>query len=128
MSTSIFLARLLGPFFLVIGVGLLLNREGFKQTANEFLASRAMIYIAGISAFVAGLAIILTHNLWTADWRVIITLFGWAGLIGGAVRILAPEQVAAIGRGVLEQTRLMAIAGIVIALIGFVLGYYGFFG
>ena len=34
----------------------------------------------------AGLAIVLVHNVWTFDWRVIITILGWLAVLGGIFR------------------------------------------
>lgn len=76
MQTSVFLAQLIGPLFLVVGLGMLTNAEGYRGMAQEFLASRALIHIAGLMAFLPGLAIVLLHNIWTFDWRLIITLLG----------------------------------------------------
>ena len=45
----------------------------------------------------AGLAIVLTHNIWAADWRVLITLFGWLNVIGGALRLFAPPLLMKTG-------------------------------
>ena len=45
--------------------------------AEEFLNSHALIYLAGIITLTAGLAIVLTHNVWAADWRILITVLGW---------------------------------------------------
>jgi hypothetical protein len=54
MDTSIFLARLLGPSMLVIGLGLLLNRATYRDLSLEVLDSPALIYLAGLIALVAG--------------------------------------------------------------------------
>jgi hypothetical protein len=39
MDNSIFLARLLGPSMLVIGLGLLLNRATYRDMSLEFLSA-----------------------------------------------------------------------------------------
>ena len=127
MQTSIFLAQLMGPAFLVMGVGMFLNRDGYRAMAQEFLKSRPLIYLAGLLAIVPGLAIVLVHNVWAADWRVIITIFGWLGTIGGAFRILFPEQVSQIGNRMLASTNFMLIPGIVILALGAILSFYGYF-
>ena len=49
--------------------------------AGEFIGSRALIYVAGVLAFMPALALVLAHNVWVADWRVLITLIGWFALI-----------------------------------------------
>jgi uncharacterized protein YjeT (DUF2065 family) len=127
MDASIFLARMLGLFFLVMGVGIVAGMQNYRAMAEEFLKSRALIYIAGLLAFLPGLAIVLTHNLWVGDWRVIITIFGWLGLIGGAFRLLFPTQVRNIGGAMLQNGQALRIAGVVIVVIGAVLAWFGFF-
>ena len=56
--------------------------------AEEFLRSRALIYLSGLLTMTAGLAIVLAHNVWARDWPVLITVLGWLATIGGAVRIV----------------------------------------
>src|SRR5260370_40829387 len=92
MSTSVFLARLIGPVMLVIGLAVLVNQRAFRDLAEEFLASRALIFLSGLLIMPGGLAIVLTHNIWAVDGRVMITLFGWGNAIGGAVRLGAPAD------------------------------------
>jgi len=48
MSTSVFLARLIGPVMLVIGLAVLANQRAFRELAEEFLASRALIFLSGL--------------------------------------------------------------------------------
>jgi hypothetical protein len=127
MDASIFLAQLLGPFFLVTGIGMAASPESYRTMATEFLASRALIYLAGLLAFLPGLAIVLTHNVWAADWRIIITVLGWLGLIGGAFRLLFPMQVRLIGEAMLRQPEWLRGGGVGAAILGAILGYFGYF-
>ena len=128
MDTSVFLARMLGPLFLVMGAGMAIGPQGYRDMAREFLASRALIYIAGLLAFLPGLAIVLTHNVWVFDWRLIVTIFGWLGLAGGTFRLLFPAQVEAIGSAMLDHTAWLRGAGIAVVVLGAVLSYFGFLG
>jgi hypothetical protein len=84
MQVSVFLARLLGPLLLLPGVGLLVNPREFRTMATEVVGSITLIYLFGLFDFAAGLAIVLVHNVWTVNWRVLITLIGWLLLIRGA--------------------------------------------
>jgi hypothetical protein len=127
METSIFLARLLGPSMLVVGLGLLLNRASFRALSREVIGSPALIYIAGLIAFVGGLAIVLTHNVWVAGWPVIITIFGWASLLAGVFRIVFPASVARLGERLIENQAFL-IGGIAIYLgLGAWLSFAGYF-
>ena len=97
MQRSIFLAKLIGPLLAVIGVTLVFDADVVRTIAGEFLKNYALIYLAGVITLTAGLAIVITHNEWTADWRVVITLLGWLCTIGGAFRVLFPRSVEALG-------------------------------
>jgi len=126
MQTSVFLAQLIGPLFLVMGLGMLVNGEGYRSMAQEFLASPALIYVAGLLAFVPGLAIVLLHNVWVFDWRLIITLLGWLSLIGGIFRLLFPRQVTAIGTAMLARHNFLMGGGIAALALGAILTVIGY--
>ena len=126
MQTSIFLAKLIGPLFLAVGVGLLVNAAVYRKLAEEFLASHALIYLSGLLLMTAGMALVLTHNVWAADWRVAITLLGWLAAIGGAVRIVMPQGTQKIGRRFLKHPQGMTIAAVVWLAIGALLCFFGY--
>ena len=126
MQTSHYLAQLIGPTLIVIGLGMLINRNGYRAMAREFLGSRALIYLAGIFAFVPGLAMVLAHNVWAADWRIIITILGWLALIGGIFRILFPQEVTRLGTRMIENPSTMLTGGIVMLVLGAILSFFGF--
>jgi len=127
METSIFIAKLLGPFFLVVGAGMLVNAKGYQAMAAEFLASPAMIYLAGVLALIGGLAIVILHNRWALEWPLLITLFGWAGFIGGIFRMTFPELVTEIGTAFMKRQALLTAGALVILVGGAYLSYHGYF-
>jgi hypothetical protein len=125
MDTSLFLARLLGPMLLVIGAGVLINRENFRAMAKELIASRELMFIIGILTLLGGLAIVNTHNVWQG-WPTIITVFGWIFAVGGALRILLPDTARSIQGAALDKPMLPTIGGAVQAVLGAWLCYVGF--
>jgi uncharacterized membrane protein len=127
MPTSIFLAKLIGPVMLAVGIGLVANATAYRKLADEFLNSTALIYLSGLLAMTAGVTLILTHNVWAADWRILITLLGWLIAIGGAARIVVPEGTQKIGRELLAQPQFLTIATIIWLGIGAVLCFFGYF-
>lgn len=126
MYPSLFLAQLIGPTLLVIGLGMIVSRDAYRTMAQEFLGSRALIYIAGILAFVPGLAIVLTHNVWVAGWPVIITLFGWLALLGGIFRLVFPQEVTRLGSRIIAMPSALTVGGIVVLVLGAVLSFFGY--
>ncbi|MCX6808012.1 MAG: hypothetical protein NTZ80_04450, partial [Patescibacteria group bacterium] len=83
-----FLAQLSGPVFLVVGLALLVNVSAFLKVAADAEKDDLENYLASIMLMVAGLAIVLYHNVWTDAPEVIISLLGWACLIKGIFWIL----------------------------------------
>jgi hypothetical protein len=126
MSTSVFLARLIGPVMLVIGLAVFANPRGFRDMAEEFMASRALMFIGGLLIMPAGLAIVLTHNVWTADWRVLITIFGWLGAIGGALRLFGPLFVVKAGHAMLGQPHFTTVAAAIWVVLGLLFCFFGY--
>jgi hypothetical protein len=126
MANSIFLAKLMGPLLLAVGIGVFVNGAVYRLLADEFLRSRALIYLSGLITMTAGLAIVLTHNVWRADWAVIITILGWLLLIGGAFRIVMPQGTERIGRRLLKEKHGLTIGGIVWVALGAILCVFGY--
>jgi hypothetical protein len=126
MQTSIFIARLLAPLFLVVGIALLAKPAMFRTMLREFIGSPIWLYFAGFLGFLAGMALILTHNIWTADWRVIITLLGWSSLIRALISILQPQWIVAAGNAILRRREIFVGAAVVDLIIGLVLSYFGY--
>ena len=126
MQTSLFLAKLIGPVMLVIGLAVFANQRGFRDMAEEFIASRAMMFLSGLIVMPAGLAIVLTHNLWTADWRVLITIFGWLNVVGGAIRLAGPPFLSKAGRAMLKQPYFISLAAAIWTVLGLLFCFFGY--
>jgi hypothetical protein len=126
MQHSIFLARLIGPIALVAAIGLLVNPSGHRALAHEFLRSPALVYLSGLLGMTAGVAIVLDHNVWVFGWPILLTIFGWLAMIGGAVRIIAPQAARSLGETMLDKPGAMTIGGAIWLGIGLLLCFFGY--
>ncbi len=126
MQKSQFIARLTGPVFCAIGIGMLANQTVYRQMAGQFLAGYPFIYFSGILALVGGLAILNAHPDWTRDWRSAITLLGWLMTMVGVYRIIAPQFVNFIGTTVVAHSGFFTGAGIVLLALGGFLTFKGY--
>ena len=127
MATSILIAKLIGPVLFVAAIAMLADTKDLQEMAREYLNDRALIYVTGVLAMLGGLAIVNNHNIWIVDWPVIITLFGWAMIVGGAVRMALPSAVRSIGGAMTKNPTMMRVTGAVWALVGAFLIYKGYF-
>jgi hypothetical protein len=130
MTTSRYLARLMGPVLLTIGVGMvfgmLLEGDAYSSLMKEFIASRALIFITGALALTAGLAIVNAHNLWVPDWRVIVTILGWLAILRGIMNLVFPVTVQTLGdrmiashAGVLAGAAITIVIGVILSVMGY---------
>ena len=126
MQNSIFLAKLIGPVMALTGISLLVNESAFRKMAQEFLRSPALIFFSGMLLMPAGLAVVLTHNVWALDWRIIVTLLGWIAVVSGAVRIFAPERAIKLGKKAIARKEYTTAAAAFWLVVGAVLCYFGF--
>jgi uncharacterized membrane protein len=126
VEASIFIARLLGPILLAVGAGILINPSPFRTMAAEVVRSVTLVYLFGLMDFAAGLAILLTHNVWVANWRVLITLIGCFMLIRGAARILLTEKVMGFAANAFRNKRTIPVSGGATGILGLILCYFGY--
>lgn len=126
MDTSLFLAKLIGPTMLTISAALLVNQQNMREMAADFLQHRGIIFLSGILALVAGIAIVLTHNVWVAGWPVIITILGWVSVIAGVFRVVFPDSVKSLGEDMIRTTSAFTVGGIIQGVIGAWLCYVSY--
>ena len=126
MQTSIFLAKLIGPWMTIMGIAVLIDQQRFRSLASEFVEHPALLYLTSFILLPTGLAIILTHNVWTSDWRVLITLFGWLLSLSSTIRILATQSVVSNARTILNKPAMPLLAGAIWTLIGLTFCFFGF--
>jgi hypothetical protein len=126
MQKSQTIARLMGPVLSAIGIGMLANEATYRQMAAQFLAAYPFIYFSGILALVAGLYILNVHNIWTRDWRSLITAIGWAITGIGAFRILAPQFTVFVAGSIVATSGFFFGAGVVLLALGGFITFKGY--
>ena len=126
MAISTYLAKLIGPIFLTIGIGMLVNGPFYRVLIGEALASHVLIYLSGVLSLLAGLAIVIAHNRWSGGWPVIITVIGWLMVIGGVIRIVVPQVVQAVAATIYTGAAAIIVAAILCVALGGFLSFKGF--
>lgn len=127
MNTSIFIAKLIGPVMLVVAAAIFMDTKGFRDMTKQLLSSRPLIFIAGMIPLIVGLTIVNTHNVWTQDWRSLITAFGWFAIFVGAFRILFSQVVSKTGAKMIAKPATLPTAAAVLLLLGATFTYFGYF-
>ncbi len=103
---------------MAVAAFMLLRRDAFKVFIEQAANSRPIIFLAGVILMVAGLAMIQVHNLWVADWRVLITIFAWLTLLGGLVRILFSDAFAPLVERFGTDHPLILVQALIVLALG----------
>ena len=127
MEHSIFLAKVIGSYLMIITGSTWINRKQMETVVADFLASKPLWLLSSAFMVIIGLLITVSHSIWSFDWRVVITLIGWLILVCGSVRLFFPEKAKAkIYK--LSQSSFHKWVILLFFLIGAFLAYQGFFG
>jgi len=126
MPPVVIIARIVGPLFAVIGIGMLLNQKLYSDMIGQAILVPVLIYLSGLLAFTAGVAVLNGYRSWTADWRVIITILGWIMVIAGIIRIVIPAVTASLALTLFSGTAGMAITGVIVLVVGAFLSFEGY--
>lgn len=94
MDISIFLAKFWGWYLLIFFLILSLNPKRIKQVFDD-LSDQKFLIISAFLAIVVGLLNILFHNIWEANYKLIITLIGWSALFKGLALFSFPKRTIA---------------------------------
>ena len=125
MQPAVFIARLIGPAFVAVGLGVLANGPFYTALILEAVHSPTLIYFSGLMALVPGLAILNVHRSWSG-WPVIITIIGWLMVIGGVIRLVLPATTATRASDLYSKPFVLLIVALVVLLVGAYLCFEGY--
>lgn len=125
METSIFLAKVIGLVSVISTVAVLIRYKKSLTLEEEAVKSPGVTYVTGLAILILGVLLVVSHSVWTYDWRLVITIVGWLVLLKGAGRIFFPNAVRRLIEKKRDDRRFL-FGEAVVLLIGLYLLYYGF--
>lgn len=129
MSATIFLARAWGLYLTIISLALLWNRKSIRLLLKIYESEKG-VFLSGVASLMIGIFTVSAHNIWTADWRLVITLLGWFALSKGIVRMFFSGWIVEnAGRWVkiIKNRSLVSLLLLIVLVLGVYLSYMGFF-
>ena len=126
METTLFLAKVFGGYFLVVGLSMALRRKELSLLFEAFAEDRPLTYLASVFALILGLLLVASHNVWTGGWPLLITLLSWLVLIKAIAYLLLPFDAMARVVKVFNRPAWFAVGGAITAGLGLFLAGKGF--
>ena len=123
MAPTKLIAGLIGPLLAAMGAAMLLNRDLFPAMISQLAQNYGLVFIAGMLALVAGIAIVRVHNIWSGGWPVIVTVFGWLAIVGGLARMWFPQLAAPVAETFAGNAIALLAGGLIVLALGAFLSY-----
>ena len=111
--------------YLSIGLGMIFNRETYKQMIGGFIENGCMLYLGGIMALVVGFLLVTFHNTWLSRASTIITVLGWLALIKGIVILVLPKAMISLTKAMVASNKFMTIEMVLVIVLGILFSYFG---
>ena len=125
---TVFLSRLIGLYMILVSLSMAAHKQATVETITALVHNSPLVFVTAIIAVVAGLAIVLSHNVWSGGaLPVIVTLVGWVTLVKGALLlIMSPEPESSFVLEGLHYEQLFYVYVAIDLLLGVYLTYAGF--
>lgn len=82
-----------------------------------------LIYLNGVLLFVAGLAIVRSHNIWMYGWQTLVTIIGYTVVVVGLFRMFFPQ----IQKAEFKNNHSVLIVETILILLGIFLTFKAYF-
>ena len=125
IETSIFLAKIIGLFGTISTLAILVRYKIYLEIEEDATRNPVMIYVSGFFILIIGVLLTVSHQVWTLDWRVLITIIGWLTFLKGTLRILFPETIKKLIKKKKYDRRFL-LAEVTVLLVSLYLVYQGF--
>ncbi len=120
------IAKILGPFYLVMGLSILLYVKSWQKLMGKWENDHLTLYPLSVLLLLLGLIIVNLHNVWEWNVWLIVTLVGWGALIKGVFYMLMPGAAIKWVLKFKNNAALLYVGGVVGVILGGVLGYYAY--
>lgn len=124
MDVSIFLAKLIGLYFIIIGALCILRKRQMVLTGKELVSSKSALIVSAKISLLFGLVIAIDHTIWEYSWRGLITALGYIMILRGIIRYAFPTVVKNLASKMPDEG--YVLISLIILGIGIYLTYCGF--
>src|SRR5450759_2669910 len=96
LPRTVFLSRLIGLYCILLALSMITRKQATLESVTAVLRDPSMMFVLGAIMLVAGLAMVLAHNIGSGGaLAVIVTLVGWMTLIKSLFFLFLPPELEA---------------------------------
>lgn len=92
MNISLFWARLLGFYSVILAIGILCDIKVFQSLLIKMAENPVSMLIVGMFTLLFGLAIVVSHQVWKG-WPILVTFVGYIVVLKGIALLFFPASI-----------------------------------
>ncbi|MFC3907505.1 hypothetical protein ACFORL_00245 [Legionella dresdenensis] len=126
MDTSKFLSKVLGIYFIIVSVAMYVDMQQFTGYVQRLIHDPTLMFVTGFFTLILGILMVVSHNIWQWNWRLLITIIAWIVLLKGIGIIFLPHFIDTVSLSFVENIYMTYAAAGLDLLLGLFLCYKGF--
>jgi uncharacterized membrane protein len=93
MFHSIILAQILGLYLFIISILMLARPGHFRDVVDNLKPESGALLVGGALSLLFGLMLIVIHNIWIWDFKVLVTVIAYITVIKSIMILAFPAKV-----------------------------------
>lgn len=127
MNASSILTQIIGPLFIIISLGMIINTSNYKKMFKEIAKDSIILYISGFLSFIIGMLIVLFHNVWSLNWYIIITILWYIAVFKWISLIIFPDYAIKFSKKIVIKKSFLKTVWLVYLIIWVYISYLWYF-
>lgn len=124
MNNALVLAQVMGPFYLVLGLSVLLYGKVWQKVLSAWVNDHYSMVTLMFMYVILGLIVINMYNVWAWNVWLLVTITGWCLFVKGLFYFLMPGSVIKKVMEMKSNLGFLHVGGAAALLIGLALSYY----
>jgi hypothetical protein len=126
MELTVFLSKVFGIGLIIMGAAIMIRRRYFIPVFGAFVEERLIRVVVSLAELIAGLFLVIGHNVWSPLPAAIISFLGWMAVIEATAYLLLPDDMLEKFIGTFNVPAWYLVGGLFTILIGIYLASFGF--
>ncbi|MDJ0507758.1 MAG: hypothetical protein QNJ64_00650 [Crocosphaera sp.] len=124
---SLVIEQVFATFLIITGLSYLFQSAVWRDLIQELLSNKSWLMMWSLLFLPWGLIVVFIHNIWVANWTVVITVLGWLITVKCVLYLLFPDWANFVKHWSDDfLQRYIKIAGALDALLGVILLFLSF--
>ncbi len=129
-ALTLFFAKAIGLYMIAAGIGGFTSAGRWRAILEEMKNQTTLVLFGGILAYLVGIAMVLTHNVWTDPLAIAVSIVGWLALLKGLVLLCLPDPLMNVAHGMARPgaSKVWSLFAIAVGALFLYGGIYGAIG